>query len=182
MESQDSPALHVKGVNVVHIKQRKAGRILFKKKRNYAFLPDGRILMKIVSEQVFRRTKTPIRLEHFVSRNGPRPREQYGYLSAREILCNHDVIILDGNLVGTRRLGDSRGSSPGVTKWHVSGIQTVMCHLMGTICTRVRSYSAIVHVYCLHCLVPKHEYYICTICGTDGHVYYSCTIYSTAVL
>jgi hypothetical protein len=26
--------------------------------------PDGRILMKIVSEQVFRRTKPPIRLEH----------------------------------------------------------------------------------------------------------------------
>ena len=64
MESQDSPALRKKGVKVVHVKQRKAGRILFKKNRNYAFSPDGRILMKIVSEQVFRRTKTPIRLEH----------------------------------------------------------------------------------------------------------------------
>jgi hypothetical protein len=64
MESQDSPTLRNKGVKVVPVKQRKAGRILLKKKRNYAFAPDGRILMKIVSEQVFRRTKTPIRLEH----------------------------------------------------------------------------------------------------------------------
>jgi hypothetical protein len=64
MESQDSPALRNKVMKGVHVKQRKAGRILFKKKRNYAFSPDGRILMKIVSEQVFRRTKTPIRLEH----------------------------------------------------------------------------------------------------------------------
>ena len=92
------------------------------------------------------------------------------------------MIISDGNLVGTRRLGDSRGSSPGFAEWHVSGVQTVMCHLMGTICTRVRSYSAIVHVYILHGLVPKHEYYSCTICGTAEHVYYSCTIYGTAVL
>ena len=64
MESQDSPALRDKGVKTVYVKQRKAGRILFKKNGNYAFTPDGRILMKIVSEQVFRRTKTPIRLEH----------------------------------------------------------------------------------------------------------------------
>jgi hypothetical protein len=60
-----------------------------------------------------------------VSRNGPRPREQYGYLFAGEILCNYDVIISDGNLVGTRRLGDSRGTSPGFAEWHVSGVQTV---------------------------------------------------------
>jgi hypothetical protein len=64
MESQDSPALRKKGVGAVHVKQCKAGQILFKKNRNYAFSPDGRILMKIVSEQVFRRTKPPIRLEH----------------------------------------------------------------------------------------------------------------------
>jgi hypothetical protein len=48
-----------KGVGVVHVKQRRAGRILFKKNRNYAFSPDGRILMEIVAEQVFRGTKTP---------------------------------------------------------------------------------------------------------------------------
>jgi hypothetical protein len=29
MESEDSPALRKKGVKVVHVKQRKAGRILF---------------------------------------------------------------------------------------------------------------------------------------------------------
>jgi hypothetical protein len=65
MESNDSPALRKKCVKVVKVKQLKAGRILFKKKnRNYEFPPDKRILMKIVSERVFRRTKTPIRLEH----------------------------------------------------------------------------------------------------------------------
>ena len=32
MESRDSPALRQKGVKVVHVKQCKAGRILFKKK------------------------------------------------------------------------------------------------------------------------------------------------------
>ena len=49
---------------------------------------------------------------------------------------------------------------------------------MGTICTRVRSYSAIVHVYILHGLVPKHEYYSYTICGTAVlqlyYLWYSC--------
>jgi hypothetical protein len=51
-----------------------------------------------------------------VSRNGPRPREQYGYLSAGEILYNYDVIIPDGNLVGTRCLEILRGSSQGFAK------------------------------------------------------------------
>jgi hypothetical protein len=63
MESEDSPALRKKGVKVVHVKQRKAGRILFKKNEITRFHPTD-VLMKIVSEQVFRRTKTPIRLEH----------------------------------------------------------------------------------------------------------------------
>ena len=108
-----------------------------------------------------------------VSRNGPRPREQYGYLSAGGILYNYDVIISDGNLVGTRCPRDSRGTSRGFAQWHVSAIQAVMCHLMGTICTRARSYSAIVHVYNLHCPVPKHEYCSCTI---SVQQYYGCTI------
>ena len=58
---------------------------------------------------------------------------------------------------------------------------------MGTICTRARSYSAIVHVYNLRCLVPKHEYYSCTItvqqyysCTITVQQYYNCTIFGTA--
>ena len=39
MESQDSPALRNKGVKVVHVKQRKAGRILFKKTEITRFHP-----------------------------------------------------------------------------------------------------------------------------------------------
>jgi hypothetical protein len=34
MESEDSPALREKGVKVRHVKQRKAGRILFKKPKS----------------------------------------------------------------------------------------------------------------------------------------------------
>jgi hypothetical protein len=39
MESRDSPALREKGVKIVHGKQRKAGRILFKKTEITRFHP-----------------------------------------------------------------------------------------------------------------------------------------------
>jgi hypothetical protein len=82
-----------------------------------------------------------------VSRNGPRPREQYGYLSAGEILYNYDVIISDGNLVGTRCLGDSQGKFARVCKLarvrdsgsHVppNGYNLYTCSILFGDCTRV---------------------------------------------
>ena len=39
MESQDSPALRKKGVKVVHVKQCKTGRILFKKNESTRYHP-----------------------------------------------------------------------------------------------------------------------------------------------
>jgi hypothetical protein len=53
MESRDSPALRQKGVKVVHVKQCKAGRILFKKKTEItSFTRQTYILMKIVRASI----------------------------------------------------------------------------------------------------------------------------------
>jgi hypothetical protein len=59
MESQDSPALRKKGVKVVHVKQRKAGRILFKKTEITRFHPTDVFWWKLSQSKYFVEQKPP---------------------------------------------------------------------------------------------------------------------------
>ena len=59
MESQDSPALRDKGMKIVHIKQRKAGRILFKKNEITRFHPTDVFWWKLSQSKYFVEQKPP---------------------------------------------------------------------------------------------------------------------------